>query len=142
MSGSSLCIQLEQRTKGESDTAVAAASILARERFIDWMDQTTAACGIRLPLGASDTVIQAARELVARDGPEILGKVANCISRPPPPCSEANHPPNTLGDLSPPDCEKPVILQRPQGFFQIIRLLARKSHGNNRILGGTKPRLS
>jgi ribonuclease HIII len=71
-----LCIQLEQRTKGESDTAVAAASILARERFIDWMDQTTAACGIRLPLGASDTVIQAARELVARDGPEILGKVA------------------------------------------------------------------
>ena len=71
-----LTIQLEQRTKGESDTAVAAASILARERFIDWMDQTSAACGIKLPLGASDAVIQAARELVARDGPEVLAKVA------------------------------------------------------------------
>lgn len=71
-----LVIQLEQRTKGESDTAVAAASILARERFIDWMDKTSAACGIQLPLGASDRVIQAARELVARDGPEVLGKVA------------------------------------------------------------------
>lgn len=71
-----LVIQLEQRTKGESDTAVAAASILARERFIDWMDKTSAACGIKLPLGASDLVIQAARELVARDGPDVLGKVA------------------------------------------------------------------
>ncbi len=71
-----LTLQLEQRTKGESDTAVAAASILARERFIDWMDKTSAACGIKLPLGASDAVIQAARELVARDGPEVLGKVA------------------------------------------------------------------
>ncbi|MES2920160.1 MAG: ribonuclease HIII [Verrucomicrobiota bacterium] len=71
-----LTIQLEQRTKGESDTAVAAASILARERFIDWIDKTSAACGIRLPLGASDAVIQAARELVARDGQEVLGKVS------------------------------------------------------------------
>lgn len=71
-----LTIQLDQRTKGESDTAVAAASILARERFIDWMDKTSAACGIRLPLGASDAVIEAARELVARDGRDVLGKVA------------------------------------------------------------------
>ncbi len=71
-----LPLQLEQRTKGESDTAVAAASILARERFIDWMDQTSANCGIKLPLGASDAVIDAARQLVAREGPEALGKVA------------------------------------------------------------------
>jgi ribonuclease HIII len=71
-----LTLQLDQRTKGESDTAVAAASILARERFIDWIDKASAAGGIRLPLGASPAVVQAARELVARDGPEMLGKVA------------------------------------------------------------------
>jgi ribonuclease HIII len=71
-----LTITLEQRTKGESDTAVAAASILARERFIDWMDKTSAACGVKLPLGASDAVVQAARELVTRHGPEALGKAA------------------------------------------------------------------
>ena len=71
-----LTIQLEQRTKGESDTAVAAASILARERFIDWMDKTSADCGIKLPLGASDAVTQAARELVRRDGPAVLGNFA------------------------------------------------------------------
>ena len=71
-----LTIQLEQRTKGESDTAVAAASILARERFIDWMDKASAACGIKLPLGASDAVIEAGRALVARDGADALAKFA------------------------------------------------------------------
>lgn len=71
-----LTLQLEQRTKGESDTAVAAASILARERFIDWMDKASEKGGIHFPLGASDAVIGAARELVARDGPEMLEKVA------------------------------------------------------------------
>jgi ribonuclease HIII len=71
-----LKLTLEQRTKGESDTAVAAASILARERFIDWMDKTSAACGVKLPLGASDAVVQAARELVARHGRDALGKAA------------------------------------------------------------------
>ena len=71
-----LTIRLEQRTKGESDTAVAAASILARERFIDWIDKTSAACGVKLPLGASDAVVQAGRELVARHDGESLGKAA------------------------------------------------------------------
>ncbi len=71
-----LTITLEQRTKGESDTAVAAASILARERFIDWIDKTSAACGVKLPLGASEAVVQAGRDLVARRGREALGKAA------------------------------------------------------------------
>ena len=31
---------MEQRTKAESDLAVAAASILAREAFIDWLERT------------------------------------------------------------------------------------------------------
>jgi ribonuclease HIII len=71
-----LSITLDQRTKAESDTAVAAASILARERFIDWLDQTSKACGVTLPPGASDAVVQAGREFVACHGKEALGKVA------------------------------------------------------------------
>lgn len=71
-----LTLQLDQRTKGESDIAVAAASILARERFIDWMDKTSAAGGVKLPLGASDAVIQAGRELVGRYGVDALRKAA------------------------------------------------------------------
>ncbi|MBR2144169.1 MAG: ribonuclease HIII, partial [Akkermansia sp.] len=36
-------VQLEQRTKAESDVAVAAASILARDRFVQWVQQASAA---------------------------------------------------------------------------------------------------
>ncbi len=68
-------IQLDQRTKGESDIAVAAASILARERFVDWMEKTSRAGGVELPLGASDAVVEAARQVVARHGPDALGRV-------------------------------------------------------------------
>lgn len=69
-------IKLDQRTKGESDIAVAAASIIARERFVDWIDKTSAACGIRLALGASPAVVKAARDLVAKMGPDALRKAA------------------------------------------------------------------
>ncbi len=71
-----ITLKLEQRTKGESDTAVAAASILARERFINWMDAASEKAGTKIPLGASAQVVETARELVAARGPEILGKLA------------------------------------------------------------------
>ncbi len=71
-----LTLHLDQRTKGESDIAVAAASIIARERFIDWIDKTSLASGVKLPLGASSQVVDAARELVAVHGVDALGKTA------------------------------------------------------------------
>ncbi len=71
-----ISLKLEQRTKGESDTAVAAASILARERFIDWMDAAAKKTGMKIPLGCSSLVVDAGKELVAKHGPEILGKFA------------------------------------------------------------------
>ena len=71
-----LGIQLDQRTKGESDIAVAAASILARERFVEWIDKASAAGGVKLPLGASAAVVAAGRELIERYGREKLGQVA------------------------------------------------------------------
>lgn len=69
-------IQLEQRTKAESDVAVAAASILARERFIDWLRAAGQEFQKPLPRGASAQVKQIARELVAAHGPEILQRTA------------------------------------------------------------------
>lgn len=71
-----IILKLDQRTKGESDTAVAAASILARERFIDWMDAASKKAGITIPLGASSQVVKTGKELIAKHGAEILGKVA------------------------------------------------------------------
>jgi ribonuclease HIII len=69
-------IRLEQRTKAESDLAVAAASILAREVFIDWLDRRGKAIGAKLGRGVSAQVKEAAKNLVATGGPEVLRKVA------------------------------------------------------------------
>jgi ribonuclease HIII len=68
-------IQLEQRTKAESDPAVAAASILAREHFIDWMEKTGKKLGLVLPRGASAQVKSTARTLVQSHGPQFLDVV-------------------------------------------------------------------
>lgn len=65
-------IQLDQRTKAESDYAVAAASILAREKFIDWLDAAGKKSGVTLPRGASEAVKNAAKQLIAKLGPEAL----------------------------------------------------------------------
>lgn len=69
-------IELEQRTKAESDAAVAAASILARESFINWLEKTGAGLQQALPRGASGAVKEAARRLCAGHGAEILERVA------------------------------------------------------------------
>lgn len=71
-----LPVQLEQRTKGESDIAVAAASILARARFVQWMREAAAAARCELPLGCSPRVTRAARAFVAQHGAERLGDIA------------------------------------------------------------------
>lgn len=69
-------IVLEQRTKAESDPAVAAASILARESFIDWMDKNGRRYGKAFLRGASSQVKKMATELAAVHGPEILREIA------------------------------------------------------------------
>ncbi len=69
-------IVLEQRTKAESDPAVAAASILARSAFVTWLDDAGARLGLRLPKGASAEVKASARELVAKHGAAALDTVA------------------------------------------------------------------
>jgi ribonuclease HIII len=69
-------IKLDARTKAESDIAVAAASILARERFINWLRETGRELEAELPRGASELVKKTGRELVTRYGPNVLLRVA------------------------------------------------------------------
>ncbi len=69
-------IELIQRTKAESDPAVAAASILAREGFVRWLDQTSGQVGIDLPKGVSTMVKANAKAVFERDGMEGLSQVA------------------------------------------------------------------
>ena len=69
-------IKVDQRTKAESDAAVAAASILARERFVNWLENQGKAVGLTLPKGVSAQVKAAACSLVARAGPDALKRFA------------------------------------------------------------------
>lgn len=69
-------IQLDQRTKAESDPAVAAASIMAREAFIDWLDRRGKALGVKLGRGVSAAVKEAAKALVEKEGAGALRQVA------------------------------------------------------------------
>lgn len=71
-------IELQQRHKAESDVAVAAASILAREAFLNGMRGMQEKFHQRLPKGASAQVIEAARQLVGKNGPDILVQAAKC----------------------------------------------------------------
>jgi len=66
---------LQQRTKAESDIAVAAASILARAAFLDRLKYLGERVGVPLPKGASAQVKAAAKEIVKKSGADTLKSV-------------------------------------------------------------------
>jgi ribonuclease HIII len=69
-------IEIEQRPRAESDIAVAAASILAREAFINWLERKGKEMGLRLDRGVSASVKESAKKLVETNGPDALRSVA------------------------------------------------------------------
>src|SRR6266571_1568299 len=69
-------IDIQQRTRAESDIAGAAASILAREGFISWLERRGKELGLRLERGVSENVKETAKKLVEMSGPQALREVA------------------------------------------------------------------
>ncbi len=69
-------IRLIQLPGAERTIAVAAASILARARFLEKMEKVSAQYQISFPRGASPKVIDVARQFVRLHGPDQLRKVA------------------------------------------------------------------
>lgn len=69
-------ISLRQEHKAEANIAVAAASILARERFLEKLKKLSVDLGIELPKGASPLVIEQAKKVVKKFGEETLKKIA------------------------------------------------------------------
>jgi ribonuclease HIII len=69
-------IDIEQRPRAESDIAVAAASIVAREAFINWLERKGKEIGLRLERGVSASVKESAKKLVETNGPDVLRSVA------------------------------------------------------------------
>ncbi len=68
-------VKVIQKINGESDIAVAAASILARSEFLATLRMLGREVGFVLPKGATH-VEEAARQIVDKHGADILDKVA------------------------------------------------------------------
>src|SRR6266849_1294416 len=70
-------ITLVQQIHAEKDIAVAAASILARARFVQQLEQLSIRVGKRLPKGSSDpAIVTIGREIVTQYGKDILAEIA------------------------------------------------------------------
>ena len=69
-------ISLDQHVRAESDVAVAAASILARDGFLRGMAKLHQLCGTELPKGAGPQVKVTGKELIKTHGAEILNRCA------------------------------------------------------------------
>ena len=69
-------IPVHEVPRAEADVAVAAASVLAREAFLSWLEGSSRRAGVRLPKGAGPAVIEAARGVYARGGEDALRHVA------------------------------------------------------------------
>ncbi len=65
-------LQLHQFPKAEKYTAVAAASILARDRFNDWFDKQKKELMIDLPKGSSEKVKETARQIKLQFSEDLL----------------------------------------------------------------------
>lgn len=71
----SMEVKLTQRHRGEEDLVVAAASILARQAFLDGLAQLSSDFSIPLPKGASPKVVQAGIQFASKYGRDALPKV-------------------------------------------------------------------
>ena len=69
-------LRLIQLPKGERYIAVAAASILARDRFLSRMESFRVTYKIDFPKGASDSVVNAGKLFAQTHGDNSLGKIA------------------------------------------------------------------
>jgi ribonuclease HIII len=71
-----LGLELHQRTKAEREPVVAAASILARNLFLEGLKKLSEEFAVDLHKGAGEPTDRAAREFVRLHGRAALGRVA------------------------------------------------------------------
>lgn len=69
-------IVLEQRVRAESDIAVAAASIVARNEFVQGIKKLSKDYGVELPKGASQKVTDQANLFISKYDTNLLGSIA------------------------------------------------------------------
>lgn len=69
-------INLRQEHKAESNIAVAAASVLARARFLEKLTKLSIEHEVNLPKGVSKDVVEQAKKIFINEGKEVLCKIA------------------------------------------------------------------
>jgi len=69
-------LRLEVRPRAEDDVAVAAASVLARARYLEEMEALSRRVGVELPRGSSERALEVARRVYEERGEEGLAEVA------------------------------------------------------------------
>jgi ribonuclease HIII len=69
-------IVLDQKVRAESDVAVAAASILARDYFLRQMNKLSETLGVELPRGGGPQVKVIGRQLLEKHGPGVFESCA------------------------------------------------------------------
>ncbi|MDD4320036.1 MAG: ribonuclease HIII [Acidaminococcaceae bacterium] len=67
-------VKVVQQPKAEADIAVAAASILARAKFVQIMDDLSLSAGIELPKGGGKNATECARKILVEQGEDTLKK--------------------------------------------------------------------
>lgn len=65
-------VQVIQQPKAEADIAVAAASILARAKFVQLMQDLSLLAGLELPKGGGKNATECARKILVEQGEDIL----------------------------------------------------------------------
>jgi ribonuclease HIII len=69
-------VEFDIRKEAENDIAVAAASVIARDRFLNWFTKARREYGVDLPLGINDDTIRCGKTLVEKYGRDVLSKIA------------------------------------------------------------------
>lgn len=69
-------VNLMQRHRAEENIVVAAASILARAAFLNYMDKMSREFNVEIPKGANKKVVSIGKKLVSEYGSDVLVKVS------------------------------------------------------------------
>lgn len=69
-------VKLMFRPRAESNPAVAAASILAKARFLERLEKLSGEVGVALPAGSGANVVQVGKEVIEKHGVTVLSRIA------------------------------------------------------------------
>ncbi len=93
-------VEVEQKVRAEEDIVVAAASVIARGKFLSRLERLGQEYGVELPTGASAKVLEAGRKFIEKRGIQQLTKVGKLHFKTTQKILEVEEPPTELKPAS------------------------------------------